>query len=187
LIDLVTLSTTPTRTTQYQNVGRVKNLGVEVEGALTVGSVELQGQYGYSRSRVDQLAPNYTGDLQLGDQVRNIPRHTAGASATIDLFRGTTVATGLSYVGSWNEYNYLAYYQCLGGTGSCHNTTLALKDYLIAYPGFVKLNATISQQLTRSVSSFIRVENVTNSSAFEVNSSVEVMGRITTIGLRVGT
>ena len=68
-------------TTQFQNVGRVKNTGVEVEGALRVGALQFKGQYGYARSRIAQLAPNYTGDLRVGDQSRSTPTHTAGASS----------------------------------------------------------------------------------------------------------
>jgi outer membrane receptor protein involved in Fe transport len=186
LIDIVTLTTTPTRTTQFQNVGRVRNTGLELEGTLAVGPVHLSGQYGYTRARVEQLAPGYAGDQHVGAQVIGLPKHTAGASATLALPQGTSLTAGLSYLGSWNWYDWAAFYRCLGGTGPCRNETFALGDYLMSYRSIVKVNATISHQITPFASGFVRIENLTNNDAFEFSNDVEVIGRITTVGVRFG-
>jgi outer membrane receptor protein involved in Fe transport len=185
LINLVTLSAVPI-VSQFQNVGRVGNSGIEVEGALALGPVELRAQYGYSRSRIEQLVPNYTGDLQIGDQVMGIPKHTAGASAGIRPFRATTISGGLTYVGSREQYDFMGFLRCLGQTGPCNNSDFALnRDYWLTYPAFTKIHVTITQQLAPMASGFISLDNLTNSSAPEITNANTVMGRITTIGLRL--
>jgi len=187
LIQEVQLPSDSLATFQYQNVGRVQNHGVEVEAKFALGVLTLQGQYGYARARIAQLAPGYTGVLQVGDQSLSTPRQTAGASFTLTALKGTTLTGGLTYVGSWTNYDDLGYYRCLGGTGSCRNPAPHPIDrtWLMAYPGFVKLNATLTQQVTRQISGFLSVDNLTNNQAYELNNVSTVMGRITTVGLRV--
>jgi iron complex outermembrane receptor protein len=183
LIDYVrvdALSSPPTF--QYQNVGRVKNSGVEVEAAVNVGPMHLKGQYGYARSRVRQLAPNYTGDLRVGDQAWLTPKHTAGVTLTAAPVAGTTLTAGLAYVGSWTYYAFLAQYGCLGGASPCRPTP---RDYLIEYPSFVKVNASVSQQVTARTLGFVSIQNVTNSRAHEFFDFYPVTGRISTVGFRL--
>ncbi len=180
LIQFVTLATGSVPTYQNQNVGRVHNTGVEVEGRVSVGSMHLKGQYGYARARVEQLAPNYTGDLHVGDQTLATPKHTAGASLTFAPRKGANVAAGVAYVGRFNEYDYVAFYRCLGNTGPC---APSFRDYILGYPGFVKVNASVSREIGRLVSAFVSVDNLTSNESYELYTINPVMGRITTIGL----
>jgi outer membrane receptor protein involved in Fe transport len=170
------------RLSQYQNVGRVKNTGVELEAAVNVGVLNLRAQYGYARARVEQLSPTYTGDLRPGDQPFATPRHTAGASLSVAPLPSTTLAAGLTYVGSWTYYDYFPLLSCIAGTGPCAPN---FRDYLITYPAFVKVNATVTQQITRQVSGFVSVDNLTNQQAFEIGNFSPIMGRITTAGFKV--
>jgi len=187
LIEEVPLASDSLPTYQYQNVGRVENRGVELEGTLSVGVLTLRAQYGYARSRIAQLAPGYTGASQEGDQSLATPRQTAGASFALTVLKGTALTGGLTYVGSWTEYDQLGYYRCVGGTGECRNPAPHPLDrsWLLAYPGFVKLNATLTQQITRQLSAFLSVDNLANNEAFELYNLNPVMGRITTVGVRV--
>jgi outer membrane receptor protein involved in Fe transport len=182
LIQLVLLQTSPVPTSQNQNVGRVKNSGVEIEGTVDAGPVRLKTQYGYARSRIDALAPNYAGDLRVGDQSLLTPKHTAGASLSLTPWRGTSLGAGLTYVGSWSYYDWLALFRCFGGTGPCRAT---MRDYITPYPSFVKVNATVWQQITPLVSGFVSVDNLTNNEAFEFHNFSPVVGRVTTVGLRL--
>src|SRR5207247_8953401 len=109
------------------------------------------------------------------------PRNTAGVWASLAPLRQTVVAAGLTYVGSWNAFDYVARFSCFAGTGPCRPTA---RDYIIAYPGFVKLNASVSQTFSRLLSGFIAIDNVTNNYAYERYNFSPVMGRITTIGMR---
>ncbi len=182
LIQLVRFSGDTVPTNQFQNIGGVKNTGVEAEGALQFGPAQLKGQYGYARARVARLAPNYAGDLRIGDQTLITPTHTAGASLSVAPFRGASVVARWTYVGSWNQYDDFALFRCFAGTGPCRP---ASRNYIIAYPGFVKMSATVSQQITSVASGFISVDNLTNNHAFELTDFSPVMGRMTMAGLRI--
>jgi outer membrane receptor protein involved in Fe transport len=181
LIQTVQLESSPVRTFQAQNVGRVGNTGVEIEGTVAAGPLSFKGQYAYARSRIERLAPGYAGDLRVGDQTLGIPKHTAGASLAFNLLRGTTISTGLTYVGSWSNYDWLAESRCFGGTGACQATS---RDYIVAYPSVVRVNASVFRQITRSVSGFVSVDNLTNDLAYEMDNFGPVMGRSTTIGFK---
>jgi outer membrane receptor protein involved in Fe transport len=182
LIQQVLLQSQPVPTFQWQNIGRVTNTGIELEGTLTAGVFRLKGQYGYARSRVDQLAPNYAGDLRVGDQSLATPKHTAGASVSAALLEGTTVSGGLVYVGSWRQYDFLQEFRCFGGTGPCQST---FRDYIVEYPDFAKVNLSLTQQITSTVLGFVAVDNVTNSDSYEFFNFNPVMGRLTTVGVRL--
>jgi outer membrane receptor protein involved in Fe transport len=182
LADAVVVQTTPVPTQQFRNIGRVKNTGVEIEATAAFGAATLQGQYGYTRARIDRLSPTYDGDLRVGDQVLLRPKHTAGLSVTLAPSNRTAVSAGLVYVGSWTGYDDVAQFRCLGGTGPCRPT---LRDYHMAYPALVKMNASVSQQLTPSLSGFASVDNLTNNDDHENTNLSPVMGRSTIIGLRL--
>jgi len=48
----------------------------------------------------------------------------------------------------------------------------------------LKWNASLTQTLPHGVSAFVRVDNVTNSYASEVDNITAVYGRLTVVGLR---
>ena len=177
---VVDLTSTP-QTVQYQNVGRVKNTGFEFEGTTNVGMVQLRGQFAITKSRVQELAPNYTGELLVGDQVTLVPRHTGGFSVTLTPGQ-TSITGGLSYVGSWTNLDRFAQFSCFGGTGPCQAST---RGYLKQYNGFVKFNLSISHQLTPALSGFLAVDDLTNNATTEFWNQVAVPGRVGMLGLRV--
>ena len=181
LIDRVLITNTPILTYQNQNVGRVRNTGLEVEGTVNAGLLQIRGQYGYTLSRIQQLAPGYTGRLRIGDQSLVTPKHTAGATLSLPLRTGTAITAGFAYVGSWTNVDLLAQFRCFGGTGPCQSND---RDYLVAYPGFVKVNASVTQKITRFASGFVSVDNLTNNQAHEFNNFNPVLGRLTTVGFR---
>jgi len=166
---------------QYQNVGRVKNSGFEFEGTINVGMVQLRGQFAITKSRVQQLAPDYTGELIVGDQVTIVPRHTAGLSVTLTPEQ-TNITGGLTYVGSWTNLDRFAQFSCFGGTGPCQAST---RGYLKRYDGFVKFNLSISRQLSPALSGFLAVDDLTNNATTEFWNQVAVPGRVGMLGIRV--
>lgn len=186
LIQSIALASTPVPTSRFQNIGKVRNRGLELEGRIAVEPFLFQAQYAYTRSRVEALSPSYTGDLRVGDQVFNIPRHTLGASVSLNAFSRTTVTAGLTYMGGREQYDYLGYYQCLGSTGPCRNDTFDLnRDYIIGYPGFAKVDLALSHRLNDALALFANVENAADNDAYELSNESVVMGRITTIGIRL--
>jgi outer membrane receptor protein involved in Fe transport len=185
LIAQVILPSDTVFTFQDQNVGRVKNRGLEVEGTLSIGLAQLSGQYAHTHSRVETLAPGYSGELVVGEAPEFVPTHTAGASLTLTPSRGTMLATGLTYVGSFSSPDLIAYFSCLGGTGPClTDGTFALgHEYLVTFPGFVRWNATVWQRIAEPASVFVSVDNLTNNTSRQYLNNRAVMGRITSIGL----
>lgn len=182
LADAVVLAVTPVLTQQYQNVGRVKNSGLEVEGSLAMGPFSLRGHYGYVHARIERLSPTYAGDLQVGDQPLLSPSHTAGASATLTPSPRTSLSAGFVYVGSWTYYDYIELSRCFGGTGPCG---ASFRDFQLRYPGFVKLNVGASRQFTPVFTGFVSIDNLTNNDAYEGNNLGPVRGRTTTAGFRL--
>jgi hypothetical protein len=157
---------------------------VELEGTLTLGLVQLKGQYGYAQSRIQVLGPHYSGDLAAGDRPLAIPANTAGGSVSIAAWRNTTLTGGVAYVGSWRAYDLFALYSCFAGTQDCRPGP-GYRNYTISIPGFVKMNATVSQQITRMLSGYVSVDNLGNSTANEFAEHSPAMGRVTMIGARV--
>jgi outer membrane receptor protein involved in Fe transport len=186
LIQVVLLDPTSTpQIQQYQNVGRIRNSGVELEGMVRVAPAELRLQYAYARSRVLELGPTYTGDLRVGEQVFLTPRHTAGGSLTVAPLRGTELTAGATIVGSWTYYDFFAELSCFAGTGPCGPSGGASgRDFLKEYPGFVKFNLSLSQQISTNLSGLVAVDNASNREVSEPTNTVPVIGRVTMIGLR---
>jgi outer membrane receptor protein involved in Fe transport len=180
LIQQVVLTLGPPFVSQYQNVGQVKNKGLELEGRVDAGPGRLTGQFAITDSRIEALAPGYTGDLRVGGRPFGQPKYTAGASLALFPLPGTTVTGGLTYAGSWTNYDNYALHACFGGTGPCQPT---FGGYLTTYPGFVKFDVSATQTLTHGVDGFISVQNVGNNTAYENTNFIPVMGRITTIGV----
>jgi outer membrane receptor protein involved in Fe transport len=190
LIVFVQLPTSGIPTAQFQNVGRVANSGLEVEGILDLGTLELKAQYGYSRSRIEDLGPGVspTADLQIGDRPLGLPTHTAGTALVVEPRAGTTLTAGLTYVGSFRQLDVIALIRCVGGTGPCPESFLSAgstRDFLVDYPDFAKVNAGITQRITPQLEGFVSVDNLTNNLAYEGTNTGGVMGRITMAGVHV--
>jgi outer membrane receptor protein involved in Fe transport len=180
LIQFVQVETDPVLLFQWQNAGRVQNRGVELEGSLGIGWLELRTNYAYTQARIDALAANYSGNLSIGDQVPVTPKHTAGVLVTVRPRAGTSVNAGLAYVGSFRQTDFVAQFRCFGGSGPCPPDF----NFDTQYPGFAKLNLTVSHQLTRQLSGFVEVDNLTNNTAVDGGNIYPVMGRMTMVGVR---
>jgi outer membrane receptor protein involved in Fe transport len=175
-------------TYRYENVGQVHNTGVELEGSAVIGPAYIKAQYGYASARVGDLGPGYTGDQRIGDQVFITPKHKAGVTAVLSLFNRLTLAGGLTYVGSWLNYDYLAEFGCLGGTRACppeFTATGSTRAFLMSYPSFVKVRLSASSAVSPRLSVFIKADNLTDTRAYEIdNFEFPIFGRVTSVGLQ---
>jgi iron complex outermembrane receptor protein len=183
LIEGVTVNadTTPI-VQQFQNLGRVRNQGIELEATYRIPIGQLSAQYAITDSRVESLNPTYGGDLKIGDTPLAVPGHTAGVSIAVTPLRGASVTVGLSDVGSWKNYDTLAELDCIGGTGPCPASS---RGFIKAYPQFAKANIAITQQITAVMSAFVSVKNVTNNEVYEFFNATPIQGRVTVAGLHV--
>ena len=167
------------QTYQYQNVGAIRNRGVELETGLRLGSVGADALLYYTRSRVARLAPTYSGFLRPGDELPEVPA-LAGSARVSYTGRGFRVALGTSLVGSWLGYDWVALAaasQSQAGSGP------AIQDYLIRYPSIVKPYVSGSVDLLRQVTAFLTIDNLTNSLRYERNNGTPPAGRSALIGL----
>ena len=186
LISSVTVSAPSDTLLLYRNanVGRIKNTGWEFQGATSFGRLSVSGTYSIFNSIVQKLDPGLLGDderqYHVGDRLLLIPRSSGGLTAALAAGR-TQVSTGLTYIGSFRNYDRIAYDNALYGGGS---SSAAARSFIIDYPSSVKLNAQVARDITRSVNVFLRVDNLTNSYRPEVDNITAVYGRLTVLGVK---
>ncbi|HEU4589183.1 MAG TPA: TonB-dependent receptor [Gemmatimonadales bacterium] len=183
LIDLVVQQPDPLETVyQAQNVGRIKNRGVEVEAAFHAGPVSLEGTFTKVSSKVRTLGPNYTGDLQAGDEMLGVPRTVVGARVTYQLPRGSA-SFGLSYLGDWTQVDYLALYlsDWYFGTEPYRGS---MRAYWREYPGVTRASLAFNHEVTKHFTGFLQVENLFNNYRAEGHTLNIAKGRFSVVGLR---
>jgi outer membrane receptor protein involved in Fe transport len=169
---------------QNQNIGRIKNTGLEFQSTVHVAPFSFTGTYSVFHSTVQRINAGALGDgrgqYHVGDRLLLIPRSSGGFTTGLDLGQ-THLQAGLTYIGSFRNYDRIAYGNAIyGGQG----TPLAARAYIIDYPSVFKWNAGVTQALRGGVSAFVRVDNLTNSYASEIDNITAVYGRLTVIGLR---
>ena len=190
LIAYLTVATTPVVAHQFQNIGRVSNNGLEVEGTFTpTPSVAFRAQYGYVHSRIQEVGAA-GGQVKAGDPPVDVPTHTAGAAITVTPRSGTTINAGLTYVGNFNAMDWMTELRCLASRSApaCPPSYLddaSLRDFIVDYPGFAKINASVVHRFSPCLEAFITLDNLTNRTAFEFDNSTPQTGRTTTFGLEV--
>lgn len=187
LISSVLVSAPEDTVAQYQNrnVGRIRNSGWEFQGTTTLASLTLSATYSIFNSTAQRVSAGSIGDgrgqYHVGDRVLLIPRSVGGLTAGYKI-GGTGLGAGLTYIGSFRNYDLIAYYQDVLGGGSTHQPARA---YIMDYPSSVKWNASVTQAIGPSVDMFLRVDNLTNSYRAEVDDISAVHGRLTVLGMKV--
>jgi len=161
---------------QYQNVGEIKNEGLEVSGTVTLPSVRLTAQYSYTSSKVTKLGHDTSGVYRVGDQAQQVPLTSGGATASASPWRGTELSAGATYIGYWTAMDIVK---------ELKNDTLPLRDDLKRFPGLVKFQLAIEQHISRQIWGWISVDNLTDVHAVEQNVAYVTPGRTTTVGLRL--
>lgn len=169
------------RTVQFQNVGRIHNRGVELEGNVRRGALRGDLTFSLTDSRVRALSPTYTGDLRLGDRVPEVPSSAGMASLTWETRRVRT-SVGANYVGSWVGYDWLSFY---GGELGTEAARPELRSYWIDYPSITKPFVGLSYALARGAEWYLRVDNLTNVQRNERDNLQITQGRTATVGLRL--
>ena len=169
------------RTVQFQNVGRIHNRGVELEGNVRRGSLRGDLTFSLTDSRVRALSATYTGDLMLGDRVPEVPSSSGMASLTWETRRLRTTL-GANFVGSWVGYDWLGFYGSEMGT---QDSRPELRNYWIDYPSITKPFVGLSYALARGAEWYLRVDNLTNVQRNERDNLQITQGRTATVGLRL--
>ena len=177
---------TSARTVQFQNVGRIHNRGMELEGSVRSGALRGDLTLALTDSRVLALSRLYTGDLGIGDRVPEVPSAAGMASLTWDAGRLRSTA-GANYTGPWVGYDWLGFYGSemnpapMGGQA----TRPEARSLWIDYPSIVKPFVGVTYLLRRGAEWYLRVDNLTNVQRNERDNLQITQGRTTTFGLRL--
>jgi outer membrane receptor protein involved in Fe transport len=172
--------TTTPRTIQYQNLGRVRNSGFEIEATAAIEALGITGQYSIINSRVDALTPEYQGMYEVGDRLRGVPESAAAVSIAFNPLPSTSVTVRSMYAGDHMNIGSGALYAAIAD-GSY---TGQIRDYFVTFPAFIKSDVSLTQAFGQRLSMFLLMENVGNSDAVEQSDLFLSPGRITTLGLR---
>jgi outer membrane receptor protein involved in Fe transport len=170
------------RTIQYQNVGQIANRGMEVEANVRQGTLRLNGTLSITDSRVRALARTYSGDLEVGDRVPEVPASSGSVALSWDVNR-TTLTLGSTYIGSWTGYDWSRY---VGDEAQESPEINDLRTYWRDYPGILRPYLSVSHVLSRDMEWFGRVDNLTNLQRYERDNLQVTAGRTFTVGLRLG-
>jgi outer membrane cobalamin receptor len=173
------LATTPrgTNILQYQNVGGIKNEGLEINGSLTLPIVRLNAQYSYTSSKITDLGSDTSGVYRVGDQALLVPLTSGGMTARITPWNGGDLVGGATYIGYWTAPDIIK--QILPA-----DSTLKPRQELQRFPGFVKFTLALDQRISRQMWAWLHVDNLTDNHAVEQSVFYVTPGRTTTLGLR---
>ncbi|MGH7718672.1 MAG: TonB-dependent receptor, partial [Gemmatimonadaceae bacterium] len=190
LVYLSDLSADPL-VTQYQNVGRVNNKGVELAAGVNVGLLSLRGSYSTVKSRIESLAQGYSGEQVPGDEMLFVARHSGGGTAGLrftPLFasqggRSARFELGLTYIGGRRTLDLLGLFRCLNGLDPCRG---GLRAYQTNLSPFTKWRLGLSHPVSRAVEAFLNVENLTDEQVGEFVTVAPSRGRTVLVGIRFG-
>lgn len=172
------------RTVQFQNVGRIDNRGLELEGSVRSGALRGDLTFALTDSRVRALSRLYTGDLGIGDRVPEVPSSAGMASLTWDAWRLRSTV-GASYTGPWVGYDWLGFYGTEMSITPAPPVRPEARTYWIDYPSIVKPFVGVTWALRRGAEWYLRVDNLTNVQRNERDNLQITQGRTTTFGLRL--
>ena len=168
-----------------QNVGKIANRGWELDGSLARGPLTLSGSCSLVSSTVRHIDSTYSGDLQSGSRMLEVPANTGSLTAAWsgDRWLGSLTAARAS---DWINYDRvgLAY-------AVVHDTRPLgmpygdwLRSYWRHYPGVTRLRAALSREISPSLNLIATGENLLNYQRGEPDNVTIVPGRTLTLGVR---
>ena len=168
-----------------QNVGEITNRGWELKSELNLSALSLGGTFSTVDSRVRRLATGYTGDLQVGDRMLEVPAKTGSITAALS---GVNWAGSLTASRSWDWINY----DWVALAGAFSNSTQAdaalvgpqLRNYWLHYDGVTRLRASVGRNLYRGVAFTLSGENLLNRQHGEPDNITVVPGRTLSLGVK---
>ena len=170
---------------QLQNVGEISNRGWELQGTADVGRLSLASSLSLVDSRVQRVASGYTGDLQPGDRMLEVPGRTASVSGS---WHGTGWFSSLTLAraSNWTGYDRVAVARALT-SGTVSPSELVgerLRGFWRTYDGVTRLRASFSRDLFRGLTLVFTGDNLLGQQRGEPDNATVVPGRTITAGLK---
>jgi iron complex outermembrane receptor protein len=169
---------------RLENLGAITNRGWEVSLRQNIGTVSVIGSLSLVQSRVDQVAPGYAGDLRQGDRVLAVPARTTGLAVAWTPAHWQFQIGG-TQVADWINYDRLslAAVYLRGGTPSRELTGTTLRAYWMPYAPVTRLRASMSRDLTRSLTLRVIGDNLLDRQRGEPDNVTIVPGRTVSFGI----
>jgi iron complex outermembrane receptor protein len=170
---------------ELQNVGAISNRGWELQSTADFGRLSLAGTLSLVDSRVQRLATGYTGDLQSGDRMLEVPARTTSVSGS---WKGTGWFSSLtlSRAADWTGYDRVAVAEALTGGGVSPSELVGqrLRTYWREYDGVTRLRMSFSRDLIRGLSLVMTGDNLLGQQNGEPDNATIVPGRTITAGVK---
>lgn len=166
---------------QYQNVGAIRNRGLEIEAGARAGRFAADLLVHVTDSKIERLSPTYRGSLRVGDELPEIPG-AAGAASMSWAVGPARLALGTTFVGSWTGYDLTA---LAAAAASADEPRPPIHQYLRRYPAVFKPYVATTVDLTREIGAFLVVDNLTNTARFERHNGNPPAGRSVLVGIEV--
>ena len=170
---------------ELQNVGEIANRGWEFTSTVDFGRLSLGSSLSLVDSRVQRVASGYTGDLQPGDRMLEVPARTASVSGSWQ-GKGWFSSLTLARASDWTGYDRVAVAQALtsGGVAPSELVGDRLRSYWRDYGGVTRLRANFSRDLFRGLSFTVTGDNLLGQQRGEPDNATIVPGRTVTAGLK---
>jgi hypothetical protein len=169
-----------------EDVGEISNRGWEIAAAESISRLSVTGALSFVGSRVTKLATGYTGDLQTGDRMLQVPASTASLTASWTGDRWFASLGGARAM-DWINYDELAMtQQFTSGSHPPHELLGSqLREYWRRYNGGWRLRASASRDIRDMLSIELSADNLLNYQRGEPDNITVVPGRTIMSGVRV--
>lgn len=169
-----------------ENVGEIANSGWELEATGAWSRLSATGALTFVDSRVQRVAPGYTGDLVAGDRMLQVPARTASLNLSWTAPDWHAALTG-SRALDWINYDELALAQAWSSETRPMRDLVGprLREYWQRYDGGLRLRATASRDLRPDLSFEISADNLLNYQRGEPDDVTIVPGRTIMTGVRI--
>jgi len=179
---------------EYLNVGDIRNQGWELQGTLNVGPFATKGTYSWTKSRVGGITPKYRylfpvqsyPQYQPGATFQYIAEHTWAFGVTY-VGMGTTVGLNVTGNGQIRESENFFYLQYLSPAirldQNRRNVTFPL--YSNMNQGYALTALTATHRVSSHVEGVLQIQNLLNDYHNDEVGRVPVMGRQSSVGLRL--
>jgi iron complex outermembrane receptor protein len=168
-----------------QNVGEITNRGWELAGSVGGRALSVTSALSFVDSRVRRLASGYSGDLQRGDRMLEVPARTLSVTASYAHGPWSTSVTGARAY-DWVNYDRLALTRAFTSGQWLPRDVIGaqLRTYWREYSGVNRLRANASYDLRRALSLVISADNLLDHQLGEPDNVTVLPGRTITGGLR---
>lgn len=167
---------------RLQNVGEISNDGWELQAGLKHGPLSLGSGFSTVDSRVQQVAPGYTGDLRAGDRMLAVPARTLNFSAAWTTAQWSSSVTAVRAF-DWVNYDRRTLNHLLAASDSGIGGQ-QLRALWRTYDGSTHVRATATRQLNEGIGLWLEIDNVLNRQRGEPDNASYLPGRTIAVGVR---